>query len=775
MANSSNSLNFSVDSQLLGEIGEKLVTNNYIALAELVKNSYDADSSTLHLELCDIKKGSADLTTSEIIVSDQGHGMTFAEVQKYWMRIATANKRYNPTSTEYGRPKTGNKGIGRFACQRLARHLELETTAKVGKQFEITTVSFDWEQFKPGKNLEDIDCTYQSRRVRDGKPGLKLTLRNLREPWTQRDFTMLQRNLSLLSVVTPTKRKGFSEDPGFNVSIEATEFDSGGSFLGEEYLEAGWATLIGKTLSDGTTKLTLKAKDIPELKFTLPEKFILLFGSSFKVHWLPHIKEFDSRRNPKLLTSSIQSKLLEFSSGIRVYLDGFRVYPYGEKGDDWLSIDQDVSRRRGGVEHEALKAIAEKMNLNPARSMLAHPRNSSLVGSFYISSESTPFVIKMDREGLVENEALSQLREAMRLSLDWLTLQYESQKFKALSQKRKKEEQRFVEALGEPELHESDRLDKALKFIESTTSDMVNSSPEAEKGAGKKPNPDPTTTRKHTKNGLAIVKQASSYVREKVEQQSAELDLLRTIASTGPLLFVFAHEVKGITGSLQTHAAYLEHVAGKIEDQAVSDQLMSLANDFKDTKLRFNQLGALFDVFSSSQKLAPKKIPILSTIEKIFGGFGFVFTQFNITADCSDISPILKTPLMNEAEFYSVLVNLISNSLKASIVNGGKNIKITAEKAGGKILNISVLDQGVGLNKKYWQSVFDPLTTDPENKIYNRLTLKFKNEELSTLGKGSGLGLSIVDSIVTKRKGSVSFIKAPKGWSTCVQVLLPLK
>ena len=64
---------------------------------------------------------------------------------------------------------------------------------------------------------------------------------------------MLQRNLSLLSVVTPTIRKGFAEDPGFKVSIEATEFDGEFSSLGEEYLDAGWATLTGKTIKDGTT------------------------------------------------------------------------------------------------------------------------------------------------------------------------------------------------------------------------------------------------------------------------------------------------------------------------------------------------------------------------------------------------------------------------------------------------------------------------------------------------------------------------------------------
>lgn len=773
MASKNKDLRFSVDSQLLGEIGEKLVTNNYIALAELVKNAYDADSPNLHLELAGAKKGSGDIDSSEIIISDEGHGMTFAQVSEHWMRIATANKRTNPTSERYGRPKTGNKGIGRFACQRLARYLELETTAKVGKEFEITSVFFDWEKFEPGINLEDVKCEFKTRRSNKGQTGLKLTLRSLREFWTQRDFTMLQRNLSLLSVVTPQKRAGFAEDPGFDVSITASEFSSEHVSLGEEYLEAGWATLTGRTLKDGTTKITLNAKSVTNQEYVLPDKFKLLYGLSFKIHWLPGKKEFDSSRNPTLLTAGVRRDLLEAASGIRVYLDGFRVYPYGEKGDDWLRIDQDVSRRRGGVGHDALVKIAEKLSLDPGRSMLAHPRNSSLIGSIFLSSEDSPFVIKMDREGLVENDALTQLRTAVRYSLDWLTLQYESQKMKAIAKKREAEESIFIDAIGERELHESERLDRALQYLEESSADLVKITAESAAGSSTKEGKASNTAKEQAKNDLSIVKKASSFVREKVVQQSAELDLLRTIASTGPLLFVFAHEVKGITGSLQTHAAYLEHVASKIGDQDIAEQLLEMASGFRDTKQRFNQLDALFDIFSSSQKLTPKRNPVRKTVEQIFDGFGFVFSQFSIEAECSDISPILKTPLMNEAEFYSVMVNLISNSLKASIVNGGKAIKVSADNTDNRILTINVMDKGVGLSKKHWESVFEPLTSDPENKIYGQLSAKFKTDELSTLGRGSGLGLSIVNSIVSKKRGQVAFVNPPRGWNTCVEIALP--
>ncbi len=86
------SLEFTVDSQLLGELGERLVTRNYIALSELVKNAYDADATKIVIRFTNAKNGGPKSNNGEIILIDNGYGMTFQQVKDYWMRIATPYK-----------------------------------------------------------------------------------------------------------------------------------------------------------------------------------------------------------------------------------------------------------------------------------------------------------------------------------------------------------------------------------------------------------------------------------------------------------------------------------------------------------------------------------------------------------------------------------------------------------------------------------------------------------------------------------------------------------
>src|SRR5690606_16798583 len=99
---------FSVDSGLVSELGERLVARPSIALAELVKNAYDADATRVTVLMQNI-------TTDEgcIIVEDDGTGMSFEAVRDFWMRIATKNKVDRPKSQRFRRNRTGAKGIGR--------------------------------------------------------------------------------------------------------------------------------------------------------------------------------------------------------------------------------------------------------------------------------------------------------------------------------------------------------------------------------------------------------------------------------------------------------------------------------------------------------------------------------------------------------------------------------------------------------------------------------------------------------------------------------------
>src|ERR1700722_13540772 len=119
---------FEVDSALLSEIGEKLVTTPHVALSELVKNAYDADATKVYVTII---RGEGGLP--EVEVRDNGHGMTRSAVHDYWMRIGTTNKEDQQFSPRFGRRRTGAKGIGRFACRRLGRLLDLETVALLPK------------------------------------------------------------------------------------------------------------------------------------------------------------------------------------------------------------------------------------------------------------------------------------------------------------------------------------------------------------------------------------------------------------------------------------------------------------------------------------------------------------------------------------------------------------------------------------------------------------------------------------------------------------------
>ncbi len=100
---------FSVDSRLLFQLGEKLVTDRAVALAELVKNGYDADATLVIVKMEEVKVKGGTIT-----IVDNGVGMTPSRFQETWMRIATIDKEENPISSKYGRQKAGEKGIGRL-------------------------------------------------------------------------------------------------------------------------------------------------------------------------------------------------------------------------------------------------------------------------------------------------------------------------------------------------------------------------------------------------------------------------------------------------------------------------------------------------------------------------------------------------------------------------------------------------------------------------------------------------------------------------------------
>ena len=75
-------VSFSVDAQLLRELGERLVGRPHIALSELIKNAYDADATVVEI----------DASPERIVITDNGHGMTYDEFADTWMRVGSVHK-----------------------------------------------------------------------------------------------------------------------------------------------------------------------------------------------------------------------------------------------------------------------------------------------------------------------------------------------------------------------------------------------------------------------------------------------------------------------------------------------------------------------------------------------------------------------------------------------------------------------------------------------------------------------------------------------------------
>ena len=730
----------------MGELGEKLVTKNYIALSELIKNSYDADATAVTISFVDSGEGGAEDNDGMIEISDNGTGLSYKHVKEFWMRIATSNKVDEPKSKLYGRQRTGNKGIGRFACQRLSRFLELETVAKIGPgRYQKTIVQFDWKKFKAGTELTAIPCAYTTKSVSKASVGFTLRLKNLRECWTQRDYNMLRRQVFLLAIKKDVRRKGYKEDPGFDIGLDADEFEKEKVFLLDQLLDSGWATLKGSVMANGDVSLDLNAKIIGQKQYKLEKQYRELKGLKFSISWI--VQNPDYYRDKNTMPKYVATGLREMG-GIRLYLDDFRIYPYGESDDDWLSIDFDVSRRQATVEKGALELLAKKLKLDPSRAMLLYPRHRSLIGRVDISSDANQsFVVKMDREGLIENKAFNSLTEVIRTSIDWMVLYYGVAKRRRTKQLYQEAEDEFLVQTKQEELTKTETVDSALKYLSSTS-----------------------LQKKEAPVHKTIISKAAEVIQAAIDETDAELMVLRAVASTGPLMFMFAHEVKGTIGALDTHALYLEELSEKSTGKIKTD-LAELAKSFRNSSTRFTQLSKLFGIFSSAVKRERKRFFISKRINNIIDSFGYIIDSFNINVDINIEDEHIKTPLMVEAEIYSVLVNLISNAIKAVIAGGGNNIKINVRKNNN--LEIEILDNGIGLSKKYWNEVFEPLNSDPDGIMYEKLSIKLGDRELSNLGRGSGLGLNIVKGIVEKYKGEVIFIEPLSNWKTCIKVTLP--
>jgi signal transduction histidine kinase len=753
---------FSVDSALLEELGEKLVSSVHVALTELVKNSYDADASLVTLSIF------PENTSTRIVVDDNGIGMTLEEVKAYWMRIGTGNKVEQPISSKYGRRKTGAKGVGRFACRRLGLNLRLVTTAEISSQstrntrskakYQTTTVTFNWKEFTPGKSVEDVISIGEARISDAGKTGTRLEIWGAeKNEWTKTGLDYLQRQLGILTTNMGANRAGFDEDAGFNVHLNTPMFEGRVVDLRKDIIDAGWGTVVAHIDSKGYAVCTLAAKGISGQKKIRSKKprFGEIVGAALTIGVFPNDKA--QFRKPEILSKQSAMTIVSDWGGVHVRHNGFRVYPYGDSEDDWLRIEADRARRLGKPSDDELFAFAETLQgVDASRSLLNMLSQRSYLGHVEVTSDIVGLVPRLDRQGFINGNAFEQLKAFARFAIDWANIyrdfyirsQIEADAGKALS---------AVQVILREDVAKDELIPRVASYLRKEIKKIVQYLPEE--------------SQKKTETSLLTTLRA---IETNNEANVRQLEHLRLIASASTLTLLFAHEVRTLIGSLGATSKRLKRIASKAAGKD-SAELSTLADQIDAAKVRFDDLVEMTGIVGAFGKQKEiQSIHLRSAIERAVRCFSLVLAVYKIDVDVSHIPGNVVVGPMVEGEVYTVIINLMSNSIKSLIASGKPNkaIHFSASVKDSKVL-VSVLDNGVGLEQENFEEVFKPFIADPDGTLYDQLEKMANPQDAHIFGTGSGLGLAIARDIVRARKGDLSFQMPPAGWSASIDLRLP--
>lgn len=334
-------LNFSTNAKLGKLVGRELITNNIIAVFELIKNSYDAFASDVFIEFINfnttgkdedlnnryIKNTVVSNSSSKIIISDNGHGMSFNEIKTNWMEIGTTSKediieRHITRGLQtIHRVMNGEKGIGRFGCDKLGSKLKMISTGAKGK--ETSFLFIDWNLFDDhSKKLQDIevDCVVEENKI-SRQTGLSLEISNLRDSWTNADISNLKKQLK--KMISPFAQ----EQNDFNIFLKFNDYQE---------------KIVNDSFEYATTGIRAHLSSKGNLDYTI-------FDESYEQHKNLQIEEpsFGPIEVKILYLDAAAKRAFARRNGIstreygniKLFRDNFRILPYGEMENDWLGID----------------------------------------------------------------------------------------------------------------------------------------------------------------------------------------------------------------------------------------------------------------------------------------------------------------------------------------------------------------------------------------------------------------------------------------------------
>ena len=370
----SKKLKFIANARLKDIVGRGLINNDNIAIIELIKNSRDAGSGSVSINFH--KSG-------VLYISDFGEGMSMEDIEYKWLNIAYSERRN--ASPSGGGAYAGNKGIGRFSCDRLGKRLKIYTRSKNDRYI---TLEINWPDFEvDDRDMEighiEAEAFYITPSQFERETGLEsfdhgtvLTISNLRAEWGEERLQSLRRELERF-VIDPEKRFevrlshwGFEDNHEINAPIKNRVFDD---------LDFRTSSIRAEIDSKGK-KIYISLRHDGDFIFKAVEKnpYSKLKNILANIYFLNQpAKAFFKRQTGY---HSVQYGSIFF------FLNSFRIFPYGSEGDDWLGLDrrqQQGQRRFFGTR--------------------------DLVGFIKATDYEDQFIPVSSREGVVENNAYREL------------------------------------------------------------------------------------------------------------------------------------------------------------------------------------------------------------------------------------------------------------------------------------------------------------------------------------------------------------------------------
>ena len=192
-------IRFSVDAGIIDRLGTELVARQETAVSELVKNSYDADAKKVTLIF-----ENSDSIGGTLFIEDDGLGMTKEQLINGFMRISSTDKLRNPISERFKRKRAGQKGIGRFAVQRLGEKLTITTQTKSADFALVLTIN--WGKYQGNKDLSNITNKIHTVPKRQ-EEGTILKIEGLKDRWTQAAIKRIYRYVSAIMQPFPLSKQ----------------------------------------------------------------------------------------------------------------------------------------------------------------------------------------------------------------------------------------------------------------------------------------------------------------------------------------------------------------------------------------------------------------------------------------------------------------------------------------------------------------------------------------------------------------------------------------